>query len=150
MHRLAPTAAGAAVLLLLAAAACSSDSNDAPAGEVVEACNQYNTVVNQWAIDYGAEIGAVEEAAAAGDEARRETSVAVVRELFTDTADSLRSQADITSHEELAEAMAEAADGLAEIGGQIETYEDVANAPEMMRSGPFAESGERVSTICAG
>ncbi|HEY8471435.1 MAG TPA: hypothetical protein VIL37_02230 [Natronosporangium sp.] len=148
MPRLATTAAGA-VLLLLTAAACS-DSNDGPAAEVVDACNQYNNVVNQWAIDYGAEIGAVEAAVAAGDEDRRETSVQVVRELFTKTADSLRAHADNTSNQELADAMADAADGLVEIGSQIETYEDVTNAPEMMRSGQFAESGERVSAICAG
>lgn len=148
MRRLALTAAGA--LLLLAAAACSDDQDGAPAADVVEACNQYNNLVNQWAIDYGAEIGAVEEAAAAGDDARKETSVAVVRELFVSTADDLRAHAGATSDQDLADAMTQAADGLAEIGDQIETYEDVANAPELMSSGQFAEGGERVSSLCAG
>jgi hypothetical protein len=152
MHRLVATtlfsAAGAA--LLLVATACSDDPDDGPSSETVEACTQYNTVVNEWAISYGAEIGAVEEAAAAGDEERRETSVAVVRELFITTADDLRTQAGATSDQELAEAMTQAADGLAEIGGQIETYEDVTNAPEAMSSGQFAEGGERVSSLCAG
>lgn len=148
MHRLATSVAGAALLLL--AAACSNDSNDGPPSELVEACNQYNAAVNNWATDYGAEIGAVEQAVAAGDEQRKETSVAVVRELFTKTAESLRAQADLTPDEELAEAMTQAADGMAEIGGQIETYEDVTNAPDLMASGQFAEGGERVSSLCAG
>lgn len=150
MRRLATaTAAGAALVLL--ATACSGGSDDGgQASEMADACAQYNTVVNQWAIDYGAEIGAVEEAAAAGDEARKETSVAVVRELFITTADDLRTQADATPNQELADAMTQAADGLAEISGQIEAYEDVTNAPEMMSSGQFAEGGERVSSLCAG
>jgi hypothetical protein len=148
MRRLATTAAG--VALLLAAAACSSDSNDPPAADVVEACNAYNNVVNQWAIDYGAEIGAVEEAAAAGDEARKQTAVAVIRDLFTTTADNLREQAGTTSNTELADALTTSADGLVDIAGQIETYEDVANAPELMSTGQFAEGGEQVSSICAG
>jgi hypothetical protein len=148
MRRFATTAVG--FVLLLGAAACGSDQDDAPAADVVAACNEYNNLVNQWAIDYGAEIGAVEEAAAAGDEARRETAVPVVRDLFVTTADSLREQAGSTSDEELAEAMNEAADGLAEIADQIETYEDVSNAPELMSTGQFAEGGERVSSLCAG
>lgn len=149
MHRLVALPAAGAFLLLLGAA-CSGDSGDPPASEVVEACTQYNTAVNQWAIDYGAEIGAVEEAAAAGDEERKETSVAVVRELFITTADGLRTQAGAITDRELADAMTQAADGLAEIGGQIETYEDVTNAPDLMSSGQFAEGGERVSSLCAG
>jgi hypothetical protein len=140
----------AAAFALLAAAACSSDPDDEPSADVVEACNQYHQLVNQWAIDYGAEIGAVEEAAAAGDEARKETAVAVVRDLFVTTADDLRAQAGNTSDEELATAMTDAADGLAEIADQIQTYEDVADAPEMMSSGQFADGGERVSNLCAG
>jgi len=149
MHRLATHTVAGAILLFMAAA-CSGDSDDPPASDVVEACNQYNTLVNQWAIDYGAEIGAVEEAAAAGDEERKETSVAVVRELFTTTADDLRTQAGTTSSQELADAMTQAADGLAEIGSQIVTYEDVASAPDRMSTGTFAEGGERVSSLCAG
>lgn len=142
------TAAGAALLLL--GTACSGDPDESPASELIEACSQYNTVVNQWAIDYGAEIGAVEQAAAAGDEDRKQTSVAVVRELFITTADDLRTQAEATTDREMADAMSQAADGLEEISGQIETYEDVTNAPEWMSSGEFAEGGERISNLCAG
>jgi hypothetical protein len=140
--------AGAA---LLAVAACSEpETSEPPPADVVEACNQYNLLINQWSTDYGAEIGAVEAAAAAGDEGRRETSVSVVRELFVSTANGLRDQAGSTSDQELADAMTQAADGLQEIADQIETYEDVQAAPDMMSSGTFTEGGERVNTICAG
>jgi hypothetical protein len=140
--------AGAA---LLAVAACSEpETAEPPPSDVVQACNQYNNLVNKWSTDYGAEIGAVEAAVAAGDEARRETSVAVVRELFVTTANGLRDQAGATSNAELAEAMTQAADGLASIADEIETYEDVRQAPEMMSSGAFAQGGQRVNTICAG
>jgi hypothetical protein len=136
---------------LVAVAACSEpETAESPPADVVEACNQYNNLVNQWSTDYGAEIGAVEAAAAAGDEARRETSVAVVRELFVSTANGMRDQAGSTSDAELSGAMTQAADGLQEIADQIETYEDVQNAPEMMSTGTFADGGQRVNTICAG
>lgn len=149
MHRhLTIAVAGVA---LLAIAACSEpETAEPPPADVVEVCNQYHTLVNNWSTDYGAEIGAVEAAAAAGDEARRETSVAVVRELFVSTANGLRDQAGATSDTELAEAMTQAADGMQEIADGIETYEDVQNAPEMMSSGTFADGGRRVNTICAG
>jgi hypothetical protein len=156
-HRTAPLVppalriAFAGAALLVAAAACSEPQTaEPPPADVVEACNQYTLLVNKWSTDYGAEIGAVEAAAAAGDDARRETSVAVVRELFVSTANGLRDQAGATSDPELAEAMTEAADGLQVIADDIETYEDVQNAPEMMSSGEFAEGGQRVNTICAG
>ena len=58
--------------------------------------------------------------------------------------------AEATTDREMADAMSQAADGLEEISGQIETYEDVTNAPEWMSSGEFAEGGERISNLCAG
>jgi hypothetical protein len=147
-HLAALVIAGSAALAL---AACSEpETAEPPPADVVEACNQYNNLVNQWSTDYGAEIGAVEAAVAAGDEARRETSVAVVRELFVSISNGLREQAGSTSDSELSSAMTRAADGLAEIADQIETYEDVQEAPEMMSSGDFAEGGRQVNTICAG
>lgn len=140
----------AAGSLLLAGTACGSDSpDDPPDPDVVEACNEYHRLVNQWSVDYGAEIGAVAQAAAAGDEAREETAVAVVRDLFQNTATGLREQSESTSDEELAEALGEAADGLTGIADQIETYDDVAAAPDLMADGQFAEGGARVSNLCA-
>lgn len=140
--------AGAA---LVAVAACSEPETAEPLpADVVEACNQYNTLINRWSTDYGAEIGAAEAAVAAGDNGRRETSVLVVQDLFNTTANGLREQAGITSHAELSAAMTRAGDGMEEIAGQIETYEDVQQAPEMMSSGNFAEGGRQVNTICAG
>jgi hypothetical protein len=150
MYRQLTTLVLGAVALLAVAACSEPETADPPPADVVEACNQYNNLVNQWSTDYGEEIGAVEAAAAAGDEARRETSVPVVRELFVTIANGLRDQAGSTSDTELADAMNQAADGLQEIADRIETYEDVQSAPEMMSTGTFAEGGQRVNTICAG
>lgn len=159
-HRQLPrrhvTSGGPAMAVVVAAvaagvlAACSTDPDPESQTGVREACQEYHQVLNQWSAGYGAELGAVGQAAAAGDERRQETAVVVVRELFTSTADQLRDQAGQTAHEELAGALAEAADGLTEIAGQIRTYDDVRNAPELMSSGQFAQAGGRVSAICAG
>lgn len=150
MRRTLIAGLAAGPLLLAGAAACGGGSDDAPPDpDVVAACDEYHRLVNQWGVDYGAEVGAVAQAAAAGDEEREETAVAVVRELFQTTADGLREQSGSSSDEELSEALGEAADGLTDIAGQIETYDDVAAAPELMAEGQFAEGGARVSTICA-
>lgn len=135
------------VALLLAGTACGGP-DDAPDTDVVGACNGYNQLLNEWSTGYGAEMGAVGQASAAGDEARQETAVPVVRELFVTIAEGLREQAGATSHEELADALNQAADGLVEISEQIDSYEDVTAAPEMMSRGAFAEGGERVGDIC--
>lgn len=148
MRRVVTSALGAAVLLA-GAAACSSPPAGAEDPDAVAACAEYNRLVNQWSVDYGAEIAAVAQADAAGDEGREETAVQVVRELFESTSDQLREQADGTSDAELSEALTEAADGLAEIAGQIETYDDVRKAPDLMSDGQFASGGERVSDLCA-
>jgi hypothetical protein len=140
----------AAGSVLLAGAACGGDPDAEPEPDVVEACNEYQRLINQWGVDYGAEVGAVAQAAAAGDEGREETAVAVVKELFQTTADGLREQSGSTSDGELAAALGEAAEGLTTIGDQIETYDDVAAAPDLMSEGPFAAGGERVSNLCAG
>jgi hypothetical protein len=150
MRRTLIAGLAAGPLLLAGAAACGGDSDDSPpAPDVVAACDEYQRLVNQWGVDYGAEVGAVAQAGAAGDEEREETAVAVVRELFQTTADGLREQSGSTSDEELSEALGEAADGLTDIAGQIETYDDVQAAPELMSEGQFAEGGERVSSLCA-
>lgn len=142
-----PLAVAAGVVLLLAAA-CSSDQASLDA-EDRAACSGYHELVNAWSTDYGAELGAVGQAAAAGDEGRQETAVAVVRELFTEAATEMRAEAEQTSHDELSEALSEAADGLDEIADQIETYDDVTAAPQMMSEGQFATAGEQVSALCA-
>lgn len=131
-------------------AACSTDPDRGSPAGVREACQEYHQLLNQWSAGYGAELGAVGQATAAGDVARQETAVVVVRELFASTAEQLREQADRTAHEELGGALTDAADGLAEIAGQIRTYDDVTSAPELMSSGQFAAAGGRVSAICAG
>lgn len=142
-------AAAAGAALLLTGAACGSDSDEALDPDSREVCQAYHQLVNNWSVDYGAEMGAVGQAAAAGDEERQETSVAVVRDLFATTASQMRSQADRTSHEELTDALNDAAEGLAAIASDIETYDDVTTAPEYMSSGDFAAAGGRVSSICA-
>jgi hypothetical protein len=149
MRRTLIAGLAAGPLLLAGAAACGGSDDSPPDPDVVAACDEYQRLVNQWSVDYGAEIGAVAQAGAAGDEEREDTAVAVVRELFQTTADGMREQSESTSDEELSEALGEAADGLTDIAGQIETYDDVAAAPELMADGQFAEGGERVSNLCA-
>jgi hypothetical protein len=141
----------AAALLAAAglAGACGRDRDRSEAG-FRESCEAYTRLVNQWSVSYGAEMGAVGQAGAAGDDSRQTTAVPVVRELFLTTAERLREQAGRTADQELAGALAEAAGGLAEIAGQIETYDDVTEAPALMSIGRFAAGGERVSQICAG
>jgi hypothetical protein len=134
--------------LPLLTGACT-DRGGSPAG-VRESCQEYTRLLNDWSAAYGAELGAVGQASAAGDHGRRDTAVPVVRELFLTTADGLAEQAGRTADRELAEALTEAAAGLREIAGQIETYRDVAGAPALMSDGRFAEAGERVSASCAG
>jgi hypothetical protein len=143
-HLVAAALGGA---LALALSACGSDAQDAAD---VDVCNQYNNLISRWSTDYGAEMGAVGQADAAGDEQRRETAVPVVRELYQSMASDMRAQAARATNEELADALNDAADGLDEIAGQIETYEDVEAAPDMMSEGTFADAGQRVSEICAG
>ncbi|QSB16074.1 hypothetical protein JQS43_07145 [Natronosporangium hydrolyticum] len=145
MRRPLLAVAGAVILL---ASACGSDPGSLSSDDE-SACQEYYQVINAWSKDYGAEMGAVGQAVAAGDEDRQETAVAVVRELFADMAGDLREQSDGTDDQELAEALGEAADGLDEIAGQIETYDDVTAAPELMSNGQFAEAGQRVSDRCA-
>ena len=144
--------AGAAGLAGLTAA-CTGDGDadlDRPgAASVRESCADYTRLFNQWSVAYGAELGAVGQAAAAGDRQRQETAVPVVRELFLSTAEELRGQAGRAADQELAGALTEAADGLVEIAEQIETYDDVAEAPALMSTGRFEAGGERVSAICA-
>jgi hypothetical protein len=149
MHR--PLTAAAAVLAVVAllAGSCTRGADRSAGPGVLEACLEYHRLLNQWSAGYGAELGAVGQAVAAGDPRRRETAVAVVRELFTSAADGLREQAGRTADQELAGALTEAADGLAEIAGQIRSYDDVTGAPALMSSGRFARGGERVSEICA-
>lgn len=142
-----PLLAAGAVLLLITAG-CGGDPDPLTA-EDRAACQEFTQVINDWGVDYGAEMGAVGQAVAAGDEARQDTAVPVVRELFSASAERLRTGADRAEDEELAEALGQAADGLAEIADQIETYDDVTAAPELMSDGAFAAAGERVSTRCA-
>jgi len=142
-------AAVAGAGLLLGGAGCSGDSPAPLATDDRETCREYQRIINEWGSGYGAELGAVGQAVAAGDEARRQTAVAVVQRLFTDTAAQLQQQADQVSHVELGQALTEAADGLIEIAGQIETYDDVTAAPDLMATGGFAEGGARVSSLCA-
>lgn len=160
-RRLARTAVPALLgAVLLLGAACSGDDPDpAPDQEqelspdVVAACDEFNRVINEWSQQYGAELGEVGEAEAEGDdegEAREEEAVESVRELFQTSADDLRAQAGATSDAELAEGLTQAADGLVEIAEQIETFEDVEAAPDLMSTGELAEGGERVNEICAG
>jgi len=145
-----PLAVAVAALLTSAGLAGGCGGADRPpdAG-VQEACAEYTRLLNQWSVAYGAEMGAVGQAVAVGDERRQETAVPVVRELFLTTADDLREQAGRTADQELADSLTEAAEGLVEIAEQIETYDDVTGAPELMSSGRFATGGERVSEICA-
>jgi hypothetical protein len=143
--------AGAAGLAGLTAA-CTSDRDadpGRPAVSVRESCADYTRLFNQWSVAYGAELGAVGQAAAAGDRQRQETAVPVVRELFLTTAEELHGQAGRAADQELAGALTEAADGLVEIAEQIETYDDVTEAPALMSTGRFEAGGERVSAICA-
>jgi hypothetical protein len=144
-RHLAAAALGGA--LALAMSACGSD---APNSADVDVCNQYNNLISRWSTDYGAEMGAVGQADAAGDEQRRETAVPVVREMYQTMASDMRAQAGRATNDDLADALNDAADGLDEIAGQIETYEDVEAAPDMMSEGTFADAGQRVSEICAG
>lgn len=127
---------------------CSAEDRP-PDADIQAACAEYTRLVNQWSVSYGAEMGAVGQAGAVGDRGRQETAVPVVRELFQTTADNLREQAGRTADQDLADALTEAAEGLVEIADQIETYEDVTAAPELMSSGRFAAGGARVSEICA-
>jgi hypothetical protein len=143
-HLVAAALGGA---LTLALSACGSDAQNTAD---VDVCNQYNNLISRWSTDYGNEMGAVGQADAAGDEQRRETAVPVVRGLYETMASDMRAQAARATNEELADALNDAADGLDEIAGEIETYEDVEAAPDMMSEGTFADAGQRVSEICAG
>lgn len=149
--RIAPArlAAALAAGAMLLTGACTTDQDRPAQAGVRESCQEYHRLINGWSVAYGAEMGAVGQAAAAGDQGRQDTAVAVVRELFVTTADGLRAEAGRTSDAELSDALAEAAAGLAEIAAQVETYEDVTGAPAMMSTGRFADGGERVSAICA-
>lgn len=143
---LALAALGAA---LLAGSACGTD-DDSPAPDVAAACEEYHRLINQRSELYGNEMGAVGQAEAAGDEGRKDTAVTVVKELFLTTADGLREQSNaVTSNEELATALAQAADGLDDVANQIETYDDVVAADRLMSESTFAQAGARVSEICA-
>ncbi len=148
MRRYLATVALGAVLLV--GSGCGTD-DDSPAQDVAAACDEYHRLINQRSELYGNEMGAVGQAVAAGDEARKDTAVTVVKELFLSTADGLREQAEaVTSNEELAAALSEAADGLDDVANQIETYDDVVAADKMMSESAFAEAGAQVSKICAG
>ena len=144
---LALAALGAA---LLVGSGCGTD-DDSLAPDVAAACDEYHRLINQRSELYGDEMGAVGQASAAGDEGRKDTAVTVVKELFLTTADGLREQSGkVTSDEELATALAEAADGLDDVANQIETYDDVVAADQLMSESAFAAAGARVSEICAG
>lgn len=153
--------------VLLATAACSSDSSDdGLSPEAQEACDEYNRVINDWSNDYGTALATVGEAEAeangeedgeeedggdSGDSGPRDAAVEAVRSLFESAAGDLRTQAEAISEEDdLAAELNRAADGLDEIAGQIESYEDVSRAPELMAEGTFADGGQRVNEICAG
>lgn len=140
-------AAVAGVALLWAGVGCGGGSTSL-GPEARDACREYQRVLNEWGSGYGAELGAVGQAVAAGDQARQETAVEVVRQLYRDAAAQLREQAERASHGELTQALTGAADGLEELAAGIETYEDVTAAPERMSRGRFAERGERVSALC--
>jgi hypothetical protein len=154
MHRHLATSALAAGLgaVLLVGSGCGSDSDPGSSLEpdAQAACAEYSQIVNDWSRDYGAEVGAVGEAQAGGDEDRQEEAVETVRGLFQNAANDLRAQAGTVSDEELAGGLTEAADGLTEIAEQIETYDDVEAAPDLMAEGQFAAGGEKVNQICAG
>lgn len=155
MRRYLATPALAAALgaVLLAGAGCGSDSDSGSSldDDALAACQEYNNIINGWSSDYGTQLSTVGQAEADGseDEQAREEAVAAVRELFESAAEGMRTQARNVDEPELAEGLAQAADGLEEIAGQIETYDDVINAPEMMASGEFADGGQRVNDICA-
>lgn len=148
MRRYLATAVLGAALLV--GSGCGTD-DDSLAQDVAAACDEYHRLLNQRSELYGNEMGAVGQAVAAGDEGRKDTAVTVIKELFLTTADGLREQSEaVTSDSELATALGEAADGLDDVASQIETYDDVVAADELMSESGFAAAGAQVSEICAG
>lgn len=144
------TALGA---LLLLGSACGSDppgTESALSSEDQAACEGYNEVLNNWGHKYGEEVGAVGTAVADGDKKRKQEAVTAVRDLFLVSAEDLRVEAKTAADDELSANLQQAADGLLQIAEQIETYDDVEDAPELMDAGDFATGGAAVSEFCAG
>lgn len=146
------TALGAVLLL---GSACGSDppgTEPALSTEDQTACEGYNEVINNWGQKYGEEVGAVGAAAADGDDKVKEDAVTAVRDLFLVSAEDLLVEAKTAADEDLSASLQQASNGLFAIADQIETYEDVQAAPELMdeQDGDFAVGGEAVSEFCAG
>ena len=151
-HLATPVLALALGAALLAGCGGSDDSGSLD-DNALAACEEYNDIINNWSRDYGSHLSTVGQAEAEGSdegEQAQEEAVAAVRGLFESAAEGMRARAKETDNAELAEGLAQAADGLAEIAAQIETYDDVMNVPEMMAAGEFADGGKRVNDICAG
>lgn len=154
MRRHITTAAVGAVLLL--ASACGGDppgTESALSDADQAACEGYHEIINNWGQKYGEEVGAVGAAVAEGDkdsnQEREEEAVTTVRDLFLVSAEDLLIEAKTAADEELAASLQQAAEGMSAIAEQIETYDDVEKAPELMDSGDFAAGGEQVSAFCA-
>lgn len=156
-HLATPFLTAALGAVLLAGAGCGgSDSGNGSVSSLddnaLEACSTYNEIINTWSRDYGSQLSTVGQAEAEGSEEgakAQEEAVAAVRGLFESAAEGMRTQAQNADDAELSEGLAQAADGLEQIAGQIETYDDVVNAPEMMAAGEFADGGQRVNDYCA-
>lgn len=150
------TTATALGAVLLIGSACGGEPPGTEAGlsdADQAACEGYNEVINNWGQKYGEEVGAVGAAMAEGDKdsnkEREQEAVTAVRDLFLVSAEDLLIEAKTAEDEELAANLQKAAEGLSAIAEQIETYEDVEKAPELMDTGDFAAGGEQVSTFCA-
>ena len=98
--------------------------------------------------ELGVDLQKVISAAASGDQAKQDSALSTLRDLFNRWSTGLREQAGKTSNADLKAALTTYADKLAQVASEVKTFADLDKANAVVSAPEVADANKKVLQVC--
>jgi hypothetical protein len=98
--------------------------------------------------ELGVDLQKVVTAAASGDQAKQDSAISALRDLFTRWSNGLREQAGKASNADLKAALTTYADKLAAVASQVKTFADLDKANAVVSAPEVVDAARTVTKLC--
>jgi hypothetical protein len=113
-----------------------------------QVCADAQKVITDSTGELGVDLQKVVTAAASGDQAKQDSAISALRDLFTRWSNGLREQAGKASNADLKAALTTYADKLAAVASQVKTFADLDKANAVVSAPEVVDAARTVTKLC--